>query len=494
MPTRILPPIGYQGDFYVDEFTDAKVKQVWQELKVKNPDAAKKILASVSANINTDKTKPMKYRITGWLDPKGVVNGNADLKLADLRRPKFFGQAPYFEEISKVEKNTYTVEFTVPRDPYERLQLKLTAPVKLRGWFIKGKGVLNAQGKRTHSLVIFIQGNGCQLFTAQHPDAPGMVFNVKTKKYEGVPSLNKNFQTEQWGTPRVRQYFYGFNQAGFDILAVDKRGHGISGGVTGNNSAEMAEDIFRMLDQLESGDELTILAPNGQLLKGKKTAGLLLRGIPVRQVPVFLAGQSQGTHIICNAMQKNFVGFTAFNEPGHKFSSAKKYNIKAALLLCQAAAGLGYRSEPDLKQVYQEGAYRVEKNTMRLLTSEILANINKWPAVFFEQGLWDHGVSAEGTYEAYRRAQGLKELVFIRGPHTHVLWGAENTTYMINKMTEFAIRTLVNPSKKYPEFKSFKEAVLSSGTNGLLGSDVKALMRHESRVDKCLSCLERFPF
>jgi hypothetical protein len=56
---------------------------------------------------------------------------------------------------------------------------------------------------------------------------------------------------------------------------------------------------------------------------------------------------------------------------------------------------------------------------------------------------------------------------------------------MINKMTEFAVRALLNPDEKYLELKSFKD---------LLGFDDEALMRHENRVDKCLSCLERFLF
>jgi pimeloyl-ACP methyl ester carboxylesterase len=396
------------------------------------------------------------------LDPKGAVNGNDALKLSDLRRPAFFGYAPYFEDIAKVEQDTYTVEFTVPRDPYERLQLRLTAPVKLRGWFIKGEGVADAQGKRTHALVIIICGNGAQVFAAQHADIPYYVYNVQTKQYEGFTWPNENLRTEQGGRAISRQYIYGCNQAGFDVLVVDKRGHGISGGVNAANCAEMAEDIFRMLDQLESGAGLTILSPTGQLLHGKATAGLLLRGMPARQVPVVLGGQSQGTQIICQAMQKNFVGWTAFNEPGQKSSPAKKYNIKAALLLSDFAGGLGYVSVPDLTDLYREAAYRVEMNTMGRPTSEILANIDQWPAVFFGKGLWDKYQSAEGTYEAYRRAKGLRELVFVRGPHTTVFWGAEITAYLIDKMTEFAVRSVVNPGKKYPELKSLKEAVLSS--------------------------------
>jgi pimeloyl-ACP methyl ester carboxylesterase len=459
-PVGILPPIGYQGDFYVNEFTDSKIKQTWQELKEKDPDAAKKILAGVCAN--TDETAQNRYRRIGCFDPKGAVNGNNDFKLTEIRRPAFFGQAPYFEDIAKVEQDTYTVEFTVPRGYYERVQLKLTTPLKLRGWFIKGKGVPGVKGKRIHALIIYTPGSSCQICAIQHPDAPGYKYNIQTKRYEGIPYPNKNYQTESWGMLQHRQYLYGFNQAGFDVLMVDKRGHGYSGGVNANDNSENAEDLFRILEQLETGNGLTILTPTGQLLQGKETAGLLLRGMTARQVPVLIGGQSQGTQITCFAMQKNFVGWTAYNEPGHKFSPAKRYNIKGAFLFADFSGGLGYYGKPDLEVVYQEAARRVEWNTMWAPTSEILANIDKWPAVFFGQGLWDTFESPEGTYEAYHRAKGLKKLVFIRGGHSLSMWGTENVANLINNMTEFAVRAVVNPGQKYPELKSFKEAVLSS--------------------------------
>jgi hypothetical protein len=160
-------------------------KQAWQELKAKDPYAAQKILDNTIANTDGTKRNPNPFRLTGWLDPKGAVHGNDDLKLTDIRRPAFFGQAPYFEKIANVEKNTYTVEFTVPRGPYEQLQLKLTEPIKLRGWFIKGKGVSNAKGQRIHALAIYIDGCSSQLCTIQHPDAPYYVYNVQTKQYKG---------------------------------------------------------------------------------------------------------------------------------------------------------------------------------------------------------------------------------------------------------------------------------------------------------------------
>jgi hypothetical protein len=101
---------------------------------------------------------------------------------------------------------------------------------------------------------------------------------------------------------------------------------------------------------------------------------------------VFISGCSQGAQITCYAMQKNFVGWTDFIEPGKEFSPAKKYNIKAALLLDGTCAGVGYRYG-GIPQIYNEAALRVEKNTQSLPTSEILANIDKWPAVYFEHGL-----------------------------------------------------------------------------------------------------------
>jgi hypothetical protein len=460
-PQSLRPPIGYKGDFYIDEFTDAKIKQAWQEIKAKDPEMVKKVMAGLWPT-NTDATQPKRYRVIGALELNGAVNGNDPLKLIDIRRPKFFGQAPYFETIAKVEQNTYTVEFTVPRDPYERLQLKLTTPVKLRGWFIKGKGVPDAKGKKIHALVIYYNGLGSQILATQHPNAPIKIYNVQTKRYEYVSYPNKKFQSEKYGGRNFRQDLYSLNQAGFDVLTVDKRGHGVSGGVNANNAAEDAEDVFRMLDQLESGDGLTILTPTGQLLHRKQTVGLLLRGKSAKQVPIIIGGSSRGSQITCYAMQKNFVGWTAYNEPGQKYSPAKKYNIKAALLLLDFAGGLGYITTPDLYDVYKEAAVRVERYSMVRPTSEILANINQWPAVFFGKGLWDPYQSAEGTYEVYRRANGLKELIFIRGTHSSSTWGTKNLNYIREKMTDFAVRSVVNPGKKYPELKSLKEAVLSS--------------------------------
>jgi hypothetical protein len=199
------------------------------------------------------------------------------------------------------------------------------------------------------------------------------VFDGLTKQYKDVRYPNKNYQTEQYGSRQIRQRLYEFNKVGFDVLAVDKRGEAYSGGFNTSNSAEMGEDCFRILDQLESGAGLTVLTSTGKLLQGKETAGLLLRGMSARQVPVIIGGESKGANITCFAMHKNFVGWTDFIEPGQKFSPAKKYNIKAALLLDGSPGGVGYRYQ-GMSDVYKEAAGRVEMYVQSSPTSEILAN------------------------------------------------------------------------------------------------------------------------
>ncbi|GAI63034.1 unnamed protein product, partial [marine sediment metagenome] len=130
--TSQQPPEGYQWeDFYIEEFTDDKIRKKWQEFS-QDPDAAKPIIEfAKSFSLG-------EIRNTGTVYPFGKIEPNEDVNLADIRRPAFFGQSIYNENIAKVDDKTYIVEFTVPRDTYERLHLKVYTPIKLRGWFIKG--------------------------------------------------------------------------------------------------------------------------------------------------------------------------------------------------------------------------------------------------------------------------------------------------------------------------------------------------------------------
>lgn len=457
VPTGLQAPTDYQGDFYVDEFTHEKLQQKWEELQTNNPEAAQKMADAVRGMVNS------QFRVTGSVDPRGKIDPHGSVNLSDIRRPAFFGQAPYYEDIAKTENATYTLEFTVPRDTYERLELNETTPVKLRGWFMQGAGIPDGKGQRIHVLAILVAGLSVEITAIQHPDDPTYLYNNDNKTYAPVSYPSEERKTEKWGARQWRQYFYAFYEAGFDLLLMDKRGHGISGGMNGVNSGEMAEDQFRMLDQLESGEGMRILTPDGELLEGDLAAGVLLRGVPAKQVPIVVGGPSHGSMITSFVMQKNFVGWTAHNEPDAPYTPARGYNIKAGLPLADFAGGPGYLATTDWSSILRgEAAFRAVGKTIFLPDSDILANIAKWPAVFIGKGLWDQYQSTEGSFEVYRRATGLKELVFVRGPHSENEWGQENVAYVREKMVEFAIRAVVNPDDLYPEVKSLKEAVVSS--------------------------------
>lgn len=451
--TSQQPPEGYQcEDFYIEEFTDAKIKKKWQEFS-QDPDAAKPIIELAKSFSLSE------IRNTGTVSPIGKIKANEDVNLADIRRPAFFRQSVYNENIAKVEDKTYIVEFTVPRDTYERLHLKVYTPIKLRGWFIEGEGIQDNTGNKTHAVAIMIGGRSIETTAIHHPDDPLYVYDSETKKYKDISYPNEQETTEKWGLRQWREYLYALNQAGFDVLTIDKRGHGISGGLTASDTGEQAEDVFRMLDQLESGNGLRILAPTGELLVGEQAAGKLLRGEQAKSVSVIIGGSSQGSMVTAWAMQKNFAEFCPYNNPKGKCTSPYGYNIKGALMLADFAAGIGY-----MEPVYTllEGCLRTMENVMFLPSSEILTNIDKWPAVFFGKGLWDKYVSVEGTFEAYKRATGLKELVFVRGPHSENEYGKENVIYMKTKMVEFTIQAVVNPGIKIPGPADLKSAVCSS--------------------------------
>jgi hypothetical protein len=88
--------------------------------------------------------------------------------------------------------------------------LKLTTPVKLRGWFIKGKGIPNTKGKRVNAVFVYFVGCGAQFTAIHHPDVPRYIWDIRTKQYKKVKYPNKDFQTEQWGQRTHRQYLYDF--------------------------------------------------------------------------------------------------------------------------------------------------------------------------------------------------------------------------------------------------------------------------------------------
>ncbi|VTU31388.1 Alpha/beta hydrolase family protein [Variovorax sp. PBS-H4] len=437
LPSANRPPPNYEGrDYYVDEFTDARLKARWHSCKA---DAAcfRRIDAQMQRWLPPNKERAT--RSTGVVDPSGRIDPEGDVDLRQIRRPAFFAKAPYRESIAQAEPRTYTVEFSAPRDTFERIALEMQDPIKLRGWYIEGAGVDDGRGGRLRALAIMANGGGGQMTAIQHPDERAYRIDAATGRTIAITFPNAT--TETMGQRWWRENLQALNAAGFDVLAYDRRGEGISGGFSDTHTLEQGEDVFRVLEQLESGLGLRMLTPSGQLIEGSAAGGRLLAGMKARQIPILLGGYSRGSMSAAWAMTKNFVESCSYDMPAVTCTPPKGYtNIKGAILLASFASGAGYvPAAPDLKdRNLFLGGMAAEHHIAFYPNSATLAGMVHWPAAFFGKGLWDRAESLEGTIAAYDRIRGLKEIVVARGPHSIETWDPEDQRYLQQRMIAFA--------------------------------------------------------
>lgn len=449
-----VPSAGYQGDFHVDEFSDARLKQRWSACKA---DAA--CFARVDAQMQRwlPPNKARSTRTTGMVDPVGKIDSEGRVDLAQIRRPGFFAKAPYDERIATADARTAVVEFTVPRDAFERIDLKMTDAIKLRGWYIEGAGVEDGRGGRMRALVIFAPGGGGQLTAIQHPDEKPYTIDPATGKTVDVKFPNAT--TETMGQRWYRENLQALNAAGFDVLAYDRRGEGISGGFSDTNTLEQGEDVFRVLSQLDTGDGLRVLMPGGQLLEGRAAAGRLLAGQKSTQIPMLLAGYSRGSMSTAWAMSKNFSESCSYDMPQPVCQPAKGLaNIKGAILLSSFASGAGYvPSSPDLadRNLFL-GGMAADHHILFYPNSAPLAGMHLWPAAFFGKGLWDRAETLEGTIAAYDRIPGAREIVTARGPHSIETWPESDRRYLRERMVAFAKVAIVG-GKEVPGARTWSD-------------------------------------
>ena len=435
--TANRPPSGYAGnDYYVDEFTDAKLKARWAACK---QDAAcfRRIDAHMQRWLPPNKARAT--RATGVVDPSGNIDPEGSVDLREIRRTGFFAKAPYREAIAAADSRTWVVEFTVPRDTFERLDLNMDDAIRLRGWYVEGTGVDDGRGNKVRALVVMAPGGGNQLTAIEHPDEQPYRIDPATRKT--IPIRFPNATTEVIGMRSWRETLYTLNQAGFDVLAYDRRGEGISGGFSDTNTLEQGEDVFRVLEHLESGRGLRVLTPAGQVIEGSAAGGKLLAGMKATEMPIILGGNSRGSMSTAWAMTKNFSGSCAYDLPTVVCAPPKGWtNIKGAILLASFASGAGYLpAGPDLadRNLFLGGMV-ADHHIQFYPNSATLAGMHKWPAAFFGKGLWDRAESVEGTIAAYDRIRGPKEIVVARGPHSIETWPAEDLSYLRARMVEFA--------------------------------------------------------
>lgn len=424
-PTNQLVPEGSAAaKFYIDEFSDAKVRAKWAQCKL-DAECREKTLTAAK------RFAKFEPRDTGTVDKDGVIDFDGEVDLSKIRRPSYFGQSKYSEAIAEADPNAYVVEFTAPRDSYEREHLKLTGDIKLRGWYLKGAGIVDEDGSRKRALIIMNNGGGSELTAIDDPaSAP---FTIDNGKY--TPAKSDNL-TEEPGMRYWRGFLSDLNDAGFDVLITDRRGNGISGGRNGFNTAEQANDMFRELEQMDTGDGLRILGPGGKLITGKDASKLLLDGQSAHEVPVVIGGYSRGSYATQWFMHKNFVEDCDYDLPSPECNPKRGLgNIKGAILYGPNSAGLGYRLAG---HDAIEGALRVEFNTTYYVDSGVFANVDKWPALQIVKGTWDYVEGLEGSLATYQRVKGLKDISVFLGPHILQTQNPENMAFAGQRMVAFA--------------------------------------------------------
>ena len=423
------PPADYKGDFYVDEFAEPVLRARWLQCKA-DPVCA----ARVSPVVNGRKPPNREKRIT---DPHhrhllGKTDEKADL--AAMRRPAFFGQAPYREPIAAVEASTYTVEFTAPAEAHERIHKGIEAPVKLRGWYMQGRGVPDVKGRTVRALIVMSGGGGTRLAAIDHPE--DRLYSIHPETRKTAINAFPNTRTGSPGQAGWRSLMAMFHAAGFDVLAYDRRGVGVSSGYSDTNTLQQGRDLLAALASLRSGEGMRALSPKGGLHAGVDAARAL-----------------RGTMATGWAMTMNFDKDCSYDLPEIVCTPPRRDpSIKGAMLMAEFTSGPGFVSatptpEDEARGLGKDrglfiGASQIEHNIVFFPGSAILAGMKTWPAAFFARGLWDYAASLEGTIASYDRVPGLKELVVVRGPHPFETWPEVEKTRVRARLRAFALAAI----------------------------------------------------
>lgn len=428
MPLNQLVPEGYAGDFYAAEFTDAKIRERWLACKADEACAA-------AARKGAKGFARVETRETGTVGIKGKVDPEGAVDLTAIRRPADFGKAPYGEPIADADDKTFVVEFTAPRDAYERVHLKTDGEIKLRGWYIRGDGIASGDGQRERALVVMNNGGGNEITALDDPNSVPVTRDEASGKYVLIETPDG--LSEEPGMRHWRSFAHAFHKAGFDVLVTDRRGNGLSGGQNGFNTAEQANDIAREFEQLASGEGMRAMGPDGKALDGPQAASAVMNGADIAAMPIVLMGYSRGSYAVAYAMQKNFVETCDRDTPDGACDPALgRPNIKGAILYGPNAGGLGTRVKG---HDMIEAALREEFSTTYYPDGEVAAGVVRWPALQIVKGTWDYVEGLEGSLGALNRAKGLKDIFVFHGPHQLATQSPENMKLAGNRMATFAL-------------------------------------------------------
>ncbi|MGH8300498.1 MAG: hypothetical protein ACRET5_03425, partial [Steroidobacteraceae bacterium] len=457
--TAAHPPRGYQGDFYVSEFTDAKLRERWQACRA-DPPCFKRIEAHIQRRLPPNVDRKIRSAQARYL--LGAVDQDDDgLPLSKIRRPAFFGLAPWREAIAKAEPRTYTIELSAGRGPYDHLIMHLSRPIELRGWYLRGAGVPDGRGHLTRALIIMSNGGGGHLVAIEAPHEP--LYHVDPKTGKSVWNHFPSAATGAGGQRAWRDLLYQLNEAGFDVLSYDRRGIGISGGYCDTNTLQQGRDLLNVAAALPTGAGIRVLTPDGRIASGLAAAKAIFGGADAARMPVFLGGDSRGTMAVGWAMTRNFYRACDYDMPQVTCRPPRRLpNIRGAIQIGDFSAGIGYLTAPTQQDDSDRGLYTAGTETQYHIvffpSSEVLAGIHTWPALIIARGAWDYAESLESAIDVYERVQGPKDLVVIRGPHTFEVWPRSERARVAARIAAFARavvagRTSVPDAAKWSNMK-----------------------------------------
>lgn len=438
--TATRPPADYAGkDFYVEEFTDEKLRERWQ-LCMQDSDCQERLDAHVARRKPPHReyalTDPHLLWLLGRIDPEST-----DLDLGNIRRPGFFARAPYQEVIAGAEKRTFTVEFTVEPEPFERIEQGRSQAVKLRGWYLQGDGIEDGAGGNIRALILMSNGGGGRIVAIEHPS--DRLYDLDPRTGFSVLKTYPAGSTGASGQRNWRAFLYQLNEAGFDVLSYDRRGVGVSGGYSDTNTLQQGRDILTVIRSLRDGAGMRVLTPEAEVLTGQEAADALMAGAAAESLPVVLGGSSRGTMSTGWAMTRNFYRSCDYDLPGSPCGSPVGLsNIRAAMMLAGFTSGVGYVTSPTSQDDTDRGLFiagsAISHHVVFFPNSEILEGIHTWPGLFIGRGLWDYAESLEGSIAAYDRISGLREIVVVRAPHAFETWPEIEHQRVAQRMIAFS--------------------------------------------------------
>jgi hypothetical protein len=439
------PPAGYKGDFYVDEFTDEKLRERWTACKA-DPDCHKRVYDQVlkrhPPNKEHNLTDAQGHYLLGKVDEKG---GDTDLHA--VRRPGFFARAPYREAIANAERDTYTVEFTAPVEAYERLHQNMTGDIRIRGWYMRGAGIDDGHGHKRRALIITSGGGGDRIAAIDDPVDKAYVIDPKTG--DTIPDDDwPSAHTGAKGMREWRDVYRRLHDAGFDVLAMDRRGIGISGGYSDTNTLQQGHDLLGFVAALRTGAGMRALTPKGEVISGPAAAAAIRGTAPASGLPVMLLGSSRGTMASGWAMTINFDKDCSYDLAQITCKPpVQDPTIKGAILVADFSSGVGYLEGqttpkddgrgPGKDRGLFIGGIEVENDIVFFPSSAILAGMSKWPSAFFARGLWCYADGLEGEMDSYARIHGPKDLVVVRGPHPYETWPTVEKQRVVDRMIAY---------------------------------------------------------